>query len=98
MGVFACVAPLWCLFFPCPCVVAAVAVAGRADGQELQLATEKASKRRAERDLEEQRDLVTTYEREIAELRAQLRKIMTALQSGEVGGAWRACECVLCSK
>lgn len=41
-------------------------------------------KRRAERELDEQRDLVTTYEKEITQLRGQLRRIMTSLQAGEV--------------
>ena len=52
--------------------------------QEVQLANASSSKRKAERELDEQRELVTTYEKEITQLRGQLRRIMTSLNSGEV--------------
>lgn len=55
------------------------------DELEVQLANTSSAKRRAERELDEQRELVTTYEKEITQLRGQLRRIMTSLNSGEHG-------------
>jgi len=54
------------------------------DELETQVASERCAKRRAEHELEEKQDLVGFQEREISELKTQLRRILTAMQSGDV--------------
>jgi len=58
---------------------------GTIDDLETKLATTEAAKRRADRELDDNRELVTTYEREITNLREQIRRILASLNSGDRG-------------